>query len=94
VDAEIKPRARVVFIEGVFDRAAAAIVGSKLIDSSCDVVVLDFGRAREISNVALADLVATVAHLDRPRVTLRGLGQHHERMLRYLRVGAAARGVA
>lgn len=83
-----------MFVEGVFDGAAATIIRAKLIDASSDLVVLDFGRAREISDSALAVLAGTLVALERPRVILRGLGQHHERMLRYLHIDVSIQGVA
>ncbi len=84
---------RTVPVEGVFDRAAAATLAATLLEDVGDAVVLDFRQVREISDVALALLATTVADLQSPRVILRGLGTHHQRMLRYLEVDAGALGV-
>ncbi|BDG05116.1 hypothetical protein [Anaeromyxobacter oryzae] len=82
--AEVQPRARTVSVEGVFDLAVAAIIRTKLVHAGCDSVVIDFHGARDVSDVALAHLALTITKLQSPHVVLRGLGQHQERMLRYL----------
>jgi hypothetical protein len=94
LDTGIQPNVRIVSVEGVFDHAAAAIIRAKLIDTACDVVVLDFGRAREVSDVALAHLAGTLTGLERPHVMLRGLGHHQERMLRYLHLDRSVLDIA
>lgn len=81
-------------VEGVFDLAVATIIRAKLIDSGCDTIVIDFHGAREISDVALAHLAGTLARLGCPRVVLRGLTQHQERLLRYLCMDQRAPGTA
>jgi anti-anti-sigma regulatory factor len=46
-------------------------------------VVLDLGAAREVDHVALAVLAHDLRQRSTPRVVLRGLCEHHIRMLRY-----------
>ena len=72
-------------ITGCFDPFAASRFRARLADLAPEVsVVLDFSRAAEVSDLALAMLASAFERSRHPRVTLRGLTLHHERMLRYL----------
>jgi hypothetical protein len=74
-------------ITGAFDPIAASRLRARLAEVPPDTcVVLDFSRAREVADLALAVLAAALATTRHPRVLLRGLTQHQERMLRYLGV--------
>lgn len=84
VGAPLEPQAHVVPIEGVFDPAAAADMTAQCAATDCERVVLDFSRAREVSDLGLAIVVAAMRSIARPQVLLRGLRHHQERQLRYL----------
>jgi hypothetical protein len=68
----------VIVVEGTFDVAAASAL-QQLVRG--EPAVIDFSRARDIHDVALAQLATGLAGAE---VTLRGLPVHHERLLRYL----------
>jgi hypothetical protein len=73
-------RVRIV-VEGTFDVAAARALHKLLRGESA---VIDFSRAREIHDLALAQLAFAVDGAHTAGVTLRGLPVHSERILRYL----------
>lgn len=88
---ESEPFDAVFSITGAFDPIAASRVRARLAELSPDAfVVLDFSRAWEVSDLALAVLAAVLAAPCHPRVLLRGLTHHQERMLRYLGVDGSA----
>ena len=85
----------VVLMTGELDLPAASRVSA-----TCDrlaqtdpgrPIVLDFSRVQRVQDVALAALSHHEAQLPCP-VRLRGLGQHQDRMLRYLGRAPADRG--
>jgi hypothetical protein len=77
-------------ITGSFDPIAASRLRARVAELPRDArVVLDFGRAFEVADLALAVLAGALASPGRPRPLLRGLGPHQERMLRSLGVDAA-----
>jgi STAS domain len=77
-----RPLDEVFSISGVFDPIAAARFRARFAELPRDApVVLDFSAASEVSDLALWVLLAAPRH---PCLALRGLTQHHERMLRYL----------
>lgn len=80
----------VVFsITGSFDPFAASRFRARIADLAPDVpVVLDFSHATEVSDLALAVLASSFEPSARPRVVLRGLTHHQERMLRYLGIAS------
>lgn len=78
-----------ISVEGTFDPMMASALRATLGRSPTPApVVLDFSRAREVSDLAIAMLVHGLA-ADRIPVRLRGLSLHHARMLRYLGLDAA-----
>jgi hypothetical protein len=74
-----------IAIEGRFDLAAAHALRTLL---RGEHVVVDFSRARDVDDVALAHLVSISGEIE-----LHGLPVHSERLLRYLGAtsGTAAR---
>lgn len=74
-----RERLRVV-VEGTFDVAAARALQRILCG---EAAVVDFSRARDIDDVALAQL-ATAVGGGGTDVALRGLPVHCERLLKYL----------
>ncbi len=84
------PRAaRLLQLEGVFDVPAAQRVTRALADGDVDEPVhLDLTHVREFHDFGVAFLAQALAA--RPRhVKVRGLRQHHLRLLRYLRIDTA-----
>jgi hypothetical protein len=80
----------VIPIEGAFHPMAAAALRTRIGTlRSAARLVIDFTRAREVSDLAIAVLAHGLVS-DRVAVRLRGLSQHHERMLRYLGIEVAA----
>jgi hypothetical protein len=74
-------------ITGAFDPIAASRCRAGLAALPPDAcVLLDFSRAWEVADLALAVLATELATPHHPRVLFRGLTQHQERMLRYLGV--------
>lgn len=74
-------------ITGAFDPIAASRFRDRLAELPPDACVLfDFSHAWEVADLALAVLATAVVRTHHPRVLLRGLTQHQERMLRYLGV--------
>jgi len=87
MDAHVDDRARdeVFAIGGIFDPLAASRLCVRLAELPPGTsVVLDFSRVLEVSDLALAVLAVAIAAPRRPRVVLRGLRHHQERMLQYL----------
>jgi hypothetical protein len=76
------PLELVFTISGLFDAMSAARLRAELAELPRGAsVVLDFGGASEVSDLALWVLLAPPRH---PGLVLRRVTQHHERMLRYL----------
>jgi hypothetical protein len=74
----------VVHVEGTFDPMAASALHARLRDKgSTGPIVLDFSRAREVYDLALALVVHGLVS-DGIRARFRGMSAHHSRMLRYL----------
>jgi anti-anti-sigma regulatory factor len=81
--------ATVISVEGPFDVAAASDLRNRVAAVAQDgCVVVDLRHARDIEDLALASLAYGLVADHRDNVRFRGLSQHHERMLRYLGVGA------
>jgi anti-anti-sigma regulatory factor len=79
--------AHVIDVEGVLDVSTAARLRDTILGFDAgDSVVIDCHEVRELQDSALAFLARSVFSLGR-RVELRGLGEHHLRLLRYLGVG-------
>jgi hypothetical protein len=84
------PRAaRLLKLEGVFDVSAAQRVARALAEGDADEPVhLDLTHVREFHDFGVAFLAQVLAV--RPRhVAVRGLRQHHLRLLRYLHIDTA-----
>jgi hypothetical protein len=73
----------IIHIEGVFDPIAGTALGARLATGGAQPTVLDFSRARDVSDLALAVLAHGMAK-DGIAARFRGLSHHHERMLRYV----------
>ncbi len=74
-------------IAGPFTPVTALQLRVRLAELPPDAcVVLDLSRASEVADMALAVLATAIAAPGHPRVVLRGLTHHQERMLRYLGV--------
>jgi hypothetical protein len=73
---------RRIFVESMFDEAAACVLGCML--KGDERTVLDFSRARAVDDAALAHLVRAAGGAGAPEVLLCGLDHHHERLLSYL----------
>jgi hypothetical protein len=80
---------RLLKLEGVFDVPAAKRVARALANGGADEpVLLDLTHVREFHDFGVAFLAQALA--TRPRhVTVRGLRQHHLRLLRYLHIDTA-----
>jgi len=77
----------IVSITDAFDPIAASKLRARLSVMSPDAcVLLDLSRALEVADLALAVLADALATAPHPRVLVRGLTQHQERLLRYLGV--------
>ena len=78
----------VIAIRGVFDPGAAARLRAACMEAAGSAVgkplVVDFSRATEVSDIALAILLEQQVADEGPRLTFRGLSKRHDRMLRYL----------
>jgi hypothetical protein len=82
----------VIAVSGVFDAQAAAKLRALFArPRMADGVVIDFSRAREITDVALASLLEG-QRTHAVRLRIRGLSQRHDRMLRFLSPGAVEGG--
>lgn len=72
-----------IHVDGIFDPAAARVVAGRIaVVPASTVVVVDFTNVVEFHDSAAAVLAQALA--DRTLVTLRGVGRHHLRLLRYL----------
>ncbi len=79
--------AHVIELEGVLDEPAAAKLCETVLGFDADDrVVIDCHEVRELQDSALAFLASSVFSRGR-RIEMRGLGEHHLRLLRYLGVG-------
>lgn len=82
-DAEV-----VVAIRGLFDAPAAARLRAACMEAArtnhAKRIVVDFSRATEITDIALAILIEQQVAGEGPRLRFRGLSKRHNRMLRYL----------
>ncbi len=83
---QLRRREVLLRVKGIFGADAASELGELVADAPPDVhLTVDFGKVSAFVDFALAmvarDLVAA-----RARVTLRGLGQHQRRLLRYFGV--------
>ena len=75
---------RAITIDGVFDTPAATALRRRLADGApLEPVLLDFTRARDVYDFALA-FIAHGLVTDGIAARYRGLTHHHERMLHYL----------
>jgi hypothetical protein len=76
--------------EGIFDVPAAWRLRESLrmLPQGCQVTI-DFSGLRECHDFALAGLLQAVASAQGPRLSVRGLCHHQERLLRYLGVNAS-----
>lgn len=81
---------RVFELKGVVDVPAAARLRDAVLSlDSHDLVVIDCHEVRDLHDCALALLVSGFSSGGRT-ILLRGLGEHHLRLLRYLGVDTAA----
>jgi hypothetical protein len=79
-------------IAGSFDRTAASRLLEQILALPPDRrVLVDFGRARDVGDLALVELAGALVVEDGPRVILRGLTHHHERLLDYMGMGGFPR---
>lgn len=84
----VKTAAHVVEVEGALDVAAAARIRDAVLElDPGDPAVVDLHAVRELDDAALAFLAWSLS--SRSGVELRGLGEHHRRLLRYLGVDSA-----
>jgi anti-anti-sigma regulatory factor len=83
----------VIRIDGTFDAKAASRLSGWLTEiPSSGPLVLDFTAVRDCQDFGLAQVASGLAA--RPRLVVRGLTRHQERMLRYFGVDLRAeRGV-
>ncbi len=87
---QLSGRSVLLRVRETFDAAAAAELGELLADAPPDLAVtIDFGNVRDFLDFALVMLARDVIAA-RARVTLRGLGQHQRRVLRYFGMDEAA----
>jgi len=77
-----------VELEGVLDERTAAKTVARVVELSCDDVVVDLSRARQVSEIALAFLAGALALAPRSHVVLRGLGSRQVRLLQVLGAGS------
>ncbi len=81
---------RVIELRGVLDVQAATLLRDAVLSlDPHDLVVIDCHEVRDLQDCALALLVSGLSSRGRT-VLLRGLGEHHLRLLRYLGVDPAA----
>ncbi len=80
---QLPGRSVLLRVRETFDAAAATELGELLADAPPDsAVTIDFGNVRDFLDFALVMLARDVIAA-RARVTLRGLGKHQRRVLRY-----------
>lgn len=87
--SESHPTSVVLRIEGVVDPDRVGALRAR-VDELRDLatsVVIDLSEARGVHHLALAMLADDVAKRRAPAVVLRGLCEHHLRMLRYFGKG-------
>jgi len=77
-----------VELGGVLDERAAAKTLARVVELSCDDVVVDLSRVQQVSDVALAFLAGGLTRLASSHVVLRGLGARHVRVLQVLGAGS------
>lgn len=75
----------VIRMDGVFDVPAAKKVAKAVADGAGREVAIDLTQVREFHDFGVAMLAQALAQSTR-RVAVRGLRQHHVRLLRYLGV--------
>ncbi len=79
--------AHLIEVEGVLDVSAATKLRDTVLGFEAgDRVVIDCHEVRELQDSALAFLAWSLLSRGR-RIEMRGLGEHHLRLLRYLGVG-------
>jgi hypothetical protein len=72
-----------IHVDGVFDPSAARSIAARIaVVPAGAFLVVDFTKVVEFQDSAAAPLAQALA--DRTVVTVRGLGRHHLRVLRYL----------
>ena len=82
--AEPDRSARVFEPDGVLDVLAALKLRDAIVElEPDDQVIVDLHEVRELDDSALAFLVRSLSSRGRP-IVLRGIGEHHVRLLRYL----------
>jgi regulator of nucleoside diphosphate kinase len=81
-----RPREDVLRVEGAFDLGAARRVLAVVAAERDLSITVDLERAREIHDDAVA-LLAAATEPSAGRVVVRGLREHHRRVLRYLGIG-------
>ena len=82
--AEPDRPARVFEPEGVLDVLAAVKLRDAIVElGPDDQVIVDLHEVRDLDDSALAFLVRSLSARGRP-IVLRGIGEHHVRLLRYL----------
>lgn len=86
--------ALVIRVDGVFDARAAQLLADSLdaVGASREVKV-DLTDVREFHDLSVGLLAQALSH-GGPRVLVRGLRQHHLRLLRYLGVDSGAQAPA
>jgi anti-anti-sigma regulatory factor len=76
----------VIRLAGTFDHAAATRVTGQLREAAAYAdVVLDFSAVRQLHDHGLAAVADAIGERA-PSIAVRGLGRHHERLLRYFGV--------
>jgi hypothetical protein len=79
----------VLHLGGTFDAAAARRVCGRLSELPAHAdVVIDFNQVKQLHDHGLAAIAGAIG-ARAPGVAVRGLGRHHERLLRYLGVDLA-----
>jgi hypothetical protein len=88
VKSQVNPGAEVLLrFEGNFEASDAGRVHEALASASPEgPVVLDFTQVRHFEDFAIALIAPDLMAPGRPRVRLRGLGLHQERLLEYFGV--------
>jgi anti-anti-sigma regulatory factor len=82
-------------LDGVFDAVTAWSLRRRLGVLPSDAnVVLDFTQVREFYDLGVAVMASSLAGLEGPRVSVRGMCQHQHRLLRYFGVNLDARRAA
>lgn len=86
---ETQPRTKVIVIEGPFDDAATQRLARALAQVDANArVVIDLTHVTEFPDYSVMAIAQALAARG-PRMAVRGLRQHHLRLLRYLGVHAA-----